>query len=121
MATLLVTGGTGVLGSVAVPALQEAGHAVRVLSRSPEDGRVVGDLATGAGLAEAVTGAEVIVHAASSPRADVREVDVEGTRRLVAVARDAGAQHLLYVSIPGVDRIAVPYYRAKAAAEQIVA
>ena len=65
-------------------------------------------------------GAEVIVHAASDPRGDPWQVDVAGTRRLVeAVDRDR-LQHLVYVSIVGVDRIPYGYYRAKFAAEQVL-
>lgn len=121
MAEVLVTGGTGVLGSKLVPALRSAGHTVRVLSRRPDDGRVVGDLTTGAGLAEAVRGAEVVVHAASAFGKALWATDVEGTRRLAVASREAGVGHLLYVSIPGVDRIPYGYYRAKHAAEEIVA
>jgi uncharacterized protein YbjT (DUF2867 family) len=121
MAEVLVTGGTGVLGSKLVPALRAAGHSVRVLSRRPGEGRLVGDLTTGAGLAEAVQGVELVVHAASATRRVTWATDVEGTRRLVVASRDAGVGHLLYVSIPGVDRIPLRYYQAKHAAEQIIA
>jgi nucleoside-diphosphate-sugar epimerase len=78
------------------------------------------DLVDGRGLAEAVAGVDAIVHAASDPRrAD--EVDVEGTRRLTAVAVSQSVAHLLYISIVGVDRIPHLYYQRKLAAEQIVA
>ena len=60
------------------------------------------------------------MHAASDPRGDPWQVDVAGTRRLVeAVDRDR-LQHLVYVSIVGVDRIPYGYYRAKFAAEQVL-
>jgi uncharacterized protein YbjT (DUF2867 family) len=60
------------------------------------------------------------VHAASDPRR-AAEVDVEGTRRLVAAAAARSVAHLLYISIVGVDRIPHPLYRRKLAAEEIIA
>src|SRR3970040_2266435 len=75
---------------------------------------------TGEGLAEAVAGVAVIVHAASSPFRRTREVDVEGTRRLLEVAKGAGIAHFLYISIVGIDRIALPYYKHKLAAERLI-
>lgn len=119
VAQVLVTGGTGNLGSAVVRQLDSAGHEVRVLSRRPGSGRVVADLTTGAGVCTAVEGAEVVVHAAGEPT-DAQRVDVAGTGRLVQAARLAGVRHLVYVSIVGVDRNPYPYYRAKLAAEWIV-
>jgi uncharacterized protein YbjT (DUF2867 family) len=116
MATVLVTGGTGTLGRLLVPELAARGHDVRVLSRRAGAGHVVGDLATGSGIDAAVDGAQVIVHAATS--AKTKAVDVEGTDRLASAARAAGVEHLVYVSIVGVDRNPFRYYRAKLAAEQ---
>lgn len=135
MAEVLVTGGTGTLGSRVVAALGQSGHGVRVLSRrdvSPAgDGgpngvrRVEGDLGSGAGLGEAVAGVEAIVHCASATgtlrRRTQRAVDVEGTRRLAAAARAAGSPRLLYPSIVGIDELPFSYYRAKRAAEAEVA
>jgi uncharacterized protein YbjT (DUF2867 family) len=124
MAELLMTGGTGVLGREAVPALRAAGHQVRVLSREPGDGHVVGDLSdpsAGAGLGPALDGVEVVLHLASSPRKEVWETDVGGTRRLAVAAREAGVGHLLLVSVPGADDVPYSYNHAKFAAEEIVA
>ncbi|MCO1659018.1 SDR family oxidoreductase [Pseudonocardia humida] len=120
MTTVLVTGGTGLLGRAVAGELTAAGHTVRILSRRPGGpGTAVGDLATGAGLDTALQGVDAVVHSASDPR-DPRPVDVDGTRRLVAAARRAGEPHLVYVSIVGIDRIPWPYYRAKLAAERAV-
>src|SRR4051812_20373933 len=117
----LVTGGTGRLGQRLIGPLQAAGHSVRQMSRrGTGPGGVRGDLATGLDLTSALTGAELVVHAASDPRGNPWEVDVAGTRRLVqAVDRDR-LRHLVYVSIVGVDRIPYGYYRAKFAAEQVL-
>ena len=126
MATVLVTGGTGTLGRALVPQLTAAGHTVRVLSRRqspcvPADVEAwQGDMLTGAGIAAAVDGADVVIHAASNPRRRVRETEESGARHVSAAAR-ASRAHLLYVSIVGVDRHRFRYYRAKVAAERIIA
>jgi len=124
---ILVTGATGTLGQALAAADRPAAAVLRLQGRGASAPAwaaglewVSADLADGRGLAEAVAGADAIVHAASDPRrADV--VDVEGTRRLVGAAAAAGAAHFLYISIVGIDRIPHPYYRRKLAAEQIVA
>lgn len=115
----LVTGGTGSLGGLVAETLRDAGHDVRVLSRSGRPGTVRGDLSTGEGLDQAVAGLKTIVHCASNPR-DARRTDVEGTGRLLRAAQRAGVSHFVYVSIVGVDRNPFPYYRAKFDAEGVV-
>jgi len=124
MALVLVTGGTGTLGSRVVSRLVAGGHEVRVLSRTPGPApagatRWVGDVRTGAGLGEAAEGADVVVHAASNPARRVRETEVTGTANVLAAARRS-ASHVIYVSIVGVDVHRFPYYRAKRAAEELV-
>ncbi|GAA1294716.1 nucleotide-diphosphate-sugar epimerase [Planotetraspora silvatica] len=120
--SILVTGGTGTLGVHVVGRLLEAGHPVRVLTRSPRLDTpytvVGGDLTSGAGVDEAVAGADTIVHLASDPM--VIGSDLEGARRLVEAARRAGTAHLVFISIVGVDRSPYFYYRAKYAAEQVI-
>jgi uncharacterized protein YbjT (DUF2867 family) len=118
VSTVLVTGGTGTLGRPLVAELRSAGQDVRVLSRKPGEGHVVGNLADGTGVRAALDGADVVVHAATSPR--MRAVDVRGSERLIAAARDAGVAHVVYVSIVGVDRNPMPYYTVKRAVEQAV-
>src|SRR6266498_3422904 len=127
---ILVTGGTGTLGRQVVPRLREAGCDVRVLSRhshSSGDGveYVTGDLLKDEGIQAAVDGAGIIVHCAGSNKGDD-----EATRNLVRAASLAGAQHLVYISVIGVDRIPVVsgidrtmfgYFRSKLAAERVVA
>lgn len=112
--TILVTGGTGELGRPTVALLKDAGHDIRILSRTPGEGRVLGDLTTGAGIVEALRGIDTVVHLATS----AGPKDVDQTRRLCDAAKAAGVGHLVYISIVGVDRIPYPYYRAKFASEQ---
>ena len=112
--TFLVTGGTGRLGALVVDRLRRAGHGVRVTSRRTGPDLFTVDWKTGAGLAAALDGVDVVVHCAASFR------DVDMDRGLAKAAADAHVSHLLYISIVGVDRIPIKYYRLKLAAEQIV-
>ncbi|WP_239140570.1 SDR family oxidoreductase [Actinoplanes campanulatus] len=118
--TVLVTGASGTLGMAVVPALTAAGHRVRPMSRQARPGWITADLASGDGLGDAVRGADAIVHLASAPGRRQRETDVEGTRRLLAAAARAGVRHALYVSIVGIDRVPLGYYRTKLATEAVV-
>ncbi|MEV4184244.1 NAD(P)H-binding protein [Streptosporangium canum] len=115
---ILVAGGTGRLGRALLPQLLSDGHAVRVLSRRPPSDEQTwrGDLLTGEGLEEAVGGVGVIVHCATGKGRS----DIAGTRNLIQAAVRAGRPHLMYVSIVGVDRVDMSYYRAKLACEQLV-
>jgi len=132
--TILVTGGTGELGRHVVPLLAAPGRHLRVLSRhgrpAPDPGSlsaspververveyVVGDTVAGTGLAEAVTGADVVLHLAGGPKGD----DV-GTQHVAEAARAAGVGHLILISVIGADRMPIGYFRRKAASERIVA
>jgi uncharacterized protein YbjT (DUF2867 family) len=118
---ILVTGGTGLLGSRVVDRLGEAGEDVRVMSRYRRANTVRGELLTGEGLEEAVAGIGTIIHCASSALRKTRQVDVEGTGRLLLAARRAGVSHVVFISIVGVDRNPYyPYFRHKLDAERVV-
>ncbi|MEU1372041.1 NAD(P)H-binding protein [Streptomyces triculaminicus] len=119
---ILVTGGTGTLGRVVVARLIAEGVPVRVMSRRArraDDDRpcewAVGDLADGTGLDAALADAGVVVHCATDSRNDVA-----ATRRLVEAARRSGRPHLVFISIVGIDRVPLPYYRSKLEAERLV-
>ena len=132
MTSVLVTGGTGALGTELVPLLVTAGYDVRVLSRRiapavPAGARAVpGDLTTGGGLDEAIAAVDVIAHLASDTSglpsyAKAQRTDVAGTGRLLDAARRAGVKpHLVYISIVGIDKIPFGYYRGKLATEQVI-
>jgi uncharacterized protein YbjT (DUF2867 family) len=121
MTTVLVTGGTGVLGRAVVAALRYRGADVRVLTRKPGDepGWVRGDLETGEGVAEAVADVDAVAHCASGADWMRPQRDVAQTRNLLAALRTA-RPHLVYISIVGVDRIRFGYYRAKHACERMI-
>ena len=83
---VLVTGGTGFLGSHTVAAILHAGHTVRLLVRSPRRlqtalgplglaglDHVVGDVTDAEAVARAVDGCQAVVHAASVVSLHVRD------------------------------------------------
>ncbi|WP_067710186.1 SDR family oxidoreductase [Nocardia yamanashiensis] len=105
--TVLVTGGTGTLGKHVTPLLLDAGVTVRVLSRTARtaDGieYVSGDLETGAGIAAAVAGVDIVLHLAGTQKGDG-----DKARTLVEAIRATGAApHLIYISVVGAERVPV--------------
>jgi uncharacterized protein YbjT (DUF2867 family) len=114
--TVLVTGGTGTLGVPTVERLRTGGHDVRVLSRSSGPGLVTGDLLTGEGIKAAVTGASTVLHLATG----LRRKDVLIAQTLLDAAAAAGVAHVVLISIVGIDRIPLGYYRDKVEIERLV-
>lgn len=126
---ILVTGGTGTLGRHVVAGLRTAGRDVRVLSRSARENTaridyVQGDLLADTGVGAALDGARVVVHCAGGAKGD----DV-ATANLVRAAARAGVEHLVHISVVGVDRVPVRsridramfgYFAAKLEAEHAV-
>jgi uncharacterized protein YbjT (DUF2867 family) len=126
---ILITGGTGTLGRSLVPKLQDKGCELRVLSRRDRESipgveYVTGDLATGAGVGDAVDGVGTILHLAGSSKGD----DLKA-RTLVDAATRAGKPHVVYISVVGADRVPVVsgvdramfgYFAAKLASEEII-
>jgi dihydroflavonol-4-reductase len=119
--TTLVTGATGFLGNHVARQLVAAGHSVRLLVRSTSnlaslDGlnadRVTGDLQDMGSLDRAMKGVRRVFHVAADYRlwtqnpGEIYESNVEGTRRLLEVAGQAGVERVVYTST--VATIAVP-------------
>ncbi|MCG7309384.1 SDR family oxidoreductase [Brachybacterium sp. ACRRE] len=118
-ARVVVVGGTGTIGAKLVRLLEADGHEVVVAS--PSTGV---DTVTGAGLEEALRGADLVVDT-SKPRSFAPEAleafFTTGIRRLLGAEHAAGVRHHLSLSIVGADRAPdVPFYRAKAGMEQEV-
>lgn len=116
--SILVTGGTGTIGSRVVPLLRDAGREVRVLSRHPravEPGvqQVAANTVTGAGLDAAFEGIETVLHLAGGAKGD----DV-AARNLVTAARTAGVRHIILISVVGADQMPIGYFRMKRASER---
>ncbi|XVU21293.1 SDR family oxidoreductase [Actinoplanes sp. CA-054009] len=115
---IAVAGGTGHAGRQVVEAIRARGHSPAVLSRAAGV-----DLLTGAGLDQALTGAEVVIDVSNvltqRKAVAVGFFDKAGTNLTAAAAR-AGVRHFLSLSIVGVDRVKNGYYTGKLRQEEIV-
>jgi uncharacterized protein YbjT (DUF2867 family) len=132
---ILVTGGTGFVGPHVVHALRARELPVRVLVRDTRRGTraaawgaelAVGDVTDPASLRAATAGVDTVVHLVAiikGSRADFERVMAEGTRNLVAAAKEAGVRRFVLMSALGVNeqtKNAVPYFAAKWEMEQAV-
>jgi len=108
---ILVTGSSGLVGRELVRQLLDAGDAVRGLdiADAPRAGldHVRGDLLDPAACREAVTGADVVIHAAALqhhsglPRWGRRRffsTNIDMTRNIVEAAASSGVRHLVFLS-----------------------
>jgi uncharacterized protein YbjT (DUF2867 family) len=116
---IAIAGGTGTLGRHTVKELRARGHEVRVLSRRAEQYPV--DLTTGKGLEAALEGVEAVVDASNNANAKkARPLLVDGTRRLTAAGKAAGVRHHVAISIVGIEKVPMGYYKVKVDQERAV-
>lgn len=133
MASILVTGAGGVLGTALLRRLADRratdadANQTRIIAFAqsgaelalPDDVELlVGDVRKRSDVDSAVAEVDVVVHAATNPRRPT-SVDVEGTRQVAYGCTEKGT-YLVYPSIVGCDQSSVPYYRAKAEAEKMI-
>lgn len=116
---IVVIGGSGLIGTKVVDKLRQQGH--EVVAASPSTGV---DILTGAGLAEALTGAQVVVDVANSPsfedKASMEFFETAG-RNIFAAEAAAGVGYHVALSVVGTDRLLDSgYFRAKMAQENMV-
>jgi uncharacterized protein YbjT (DUF2867 family) len=116
---IVVIGGTGLIGAKLVHQLRQHGH--EVVAASPSTGV---NTVTGAGLAPALTGAQVVVDVANAPDWEDHAVmaffETSG-RNLLAAAAVAGVGHHVALSVVGTERLlASGYFRAKLAQEKLI-
>jgi nucleoside-diphosphate-sugar epimerase len=105
---VLVTGGSGFIGSRLLPALQARGHEVRVLDLVVRPGLEAvtqqGDVADAGAVAAALQGVDMVFHLAAEHRDDVLPIEkyyrtnVEGMRVLCAGMQQAGIRRMVFTS-----------------------
>ena len=132
---ILVTGGTGFVGGHVVHELRGRDLPVRALVRDRRKGAELaawgtelaeGDMTDPASLRRAAADCETVVHLVAIRQGreeQFRRVMVEGTRDLLAAAKDAGVARFVHMSALGTSEATkdlVPYYRAKWEMEQQV-
>lgn len=108
---ITVTGASGLLGSSVARALVAGGHEVTTLQRRPSSVSgahdVIGSVTDPSSVAQALTGAEAVVHLAAkvSMMGDPSEfeaVNIGGTHTLVEAAQSAGVKRMVHISSPSV-------------------
>ncbi len=122
MATVFVTGATGVLGSATIPLLLERGYSVRALSRSDSNDAEIralgaepirGDLFDQVSLARAMIDVDAVLHLATRipPSSEMRHrsawsendrIRAQGTKNLVDAALAVDARVFVYPSYASV-------------------
>ena len=118
MKTVLVTGATGFTGGHLCSSLLKKGYRVKGLALAGLDTNglskegvevVVGDLREKQTLISAVSGVDMVYHIAAVyreqgiPRKTFWDVNVEGTRNLLEVARNEGIKRFIHCSTVGVQ------------------
>jgi dihydroflavonol-4-reductase len=136
--TTLVTGAAGFLGSHVTRQLVARGESVRVLMRPSSSNRaisdlpleyVTGDLRDAASLERSMKGVKRVFHVAADYRLwakrskDIYDSNVGGTKNLLAAAKSAGIEQLVYTSTVAtiaVDRPELPNEFTEAKLEEMV-
>jgi uncharacterized protein YbjT (DUF2867 family) len=117
---IIVIGGTGQIGSKVVANLRAQGN--EAVAASPSTGV---NALTGEGLAEALSGAQVVVDVTNAPAWEdqaVLDFFTTSTRNLLAAEAEAGVSHHVALSVVGAQRMpGSGYMRAKVAQEELIA
>lgn len=120
MAQVFVTGGSGFVGRHLIRTLVRRGDGVLALARSPAAQQAVSALGArpvAADLldvtADALRGCSIVFHSAAKvdewgPKADYQRINVDGTRHLLDVARQAGVKRFVHIGTEAAYAVGPP-------------
>ncbi len=132
---ILITGGTGFIGSALIRHLVSDGRKVRVLLRPSSDSPnlpkgisleiAIGNISDEKNLRSALIGVKTIYHLVGAEwqgvQADLNEIEIEGIRALLNAAEDAQVNRIVYISHIGADRAsAFPVLKVKGIVEEYI-
>lgn len=118
MTTIAVAGGTGWVGRRVVESVRRLGAEPIVIARSSGV-----DLTTGTGLDQVLEGVEAVIDVTNIVTQNRRRATAffeTSTRHLLEAEERQGVGHHVLLSIVGIDRVGLGYYRAKRAQEDLV-
>lgn len=105
---ILVTGASGRIGRILVPALVAAGHQITTLDRTPPDqsdpsvAYVPGDITDARLMAKLSAGQDALIHLAAHPTAfeweDIQQPNIAGAATVIEAAAAAGVARLILAS-----------------------
>jgi uncharacterized protein YbjT (DUF2867 family) len=130
---VFVTGGTGYIGRPLVEALVARKHAVTALARAGSEDKVpagasavIGDALDAASFAYAIPRTSTVVHLVGTPHpnpskaAEFERVDLASIRATAVAAANAGAAHIVYVSVARPAPLMRSYIAARERGEEAV-
>jgi uncharacterized protein YbjT (DUF2867 family) len=130
---ILVTGGTGYIGSRLVATLVARGHRVRVLTRSASASRVgvgatavIGDVLDEISVAKVLRPGDTVVHLVGTPHPnpskaeEFRRVDLASILAVATAGKRAGIAHLVFVSVAQPAPVMRDYVAARAEGEEAI-
>ena len=133
MRSVFVAGGTGYIGRPLIRALLDRADAVHALVRPGSEHRLpagatphAGDALDAATFAAAIPRGATVVHLVGTPHpnpskaAEFERVDLQSIRATTTAARDAGAAHIVYVSVAHPAPMMRGYIAARSAGEALV-
>lgn len=117
--TIVVIGGTGLIGKKLITKLVDKGH--KAVPASPSTGV---NALTGEGLSSILKGADVVIDVTNSPSFEdkaVLEFFEKSTKNLLKAEKEAGVNHHIALSVVGTDQLLDNgYFRAKLVQENLI-